>query len=163
MPTLASMLDVETEIESAFDSFLSGSPYSLAASPSDTDTQLETPRFDIVATKVAEGPHQFTLSSPYTGRRIYDQYRVRVDISLTYDPSYNQAQGTLRSRFRLAMTDYAGIQAKLTSNAYLILAPDTFRQTDGSRSIDDENKQETITAAMEGVFFLNPTTLGSVS
>ena len=49
MATLATILDVETEVETCFQSILAAAPFSLPAIASDSATDLLTPRVDVIA------------------------------------------------------------------------------------------------------------------
>jgi len=163
MATLPDMLDVETEVEGVFKTFLATIVTAATIYKSDSDEENDTPNIGVVATLIEQGRHQITIpTGTYAGRPVYDQFRIRVDLSLTYDPSF-QGQASLRSRLRLGLTDYTALNTQFGVNAYLILAPDTLRQIDGSRDIDDEAKEETIGTVMECVCFLNPVTLQTVS
>jgi hypothetical protein len=164
MATIPDMLDVETEVEGVFKTFLGTIVTAATIYKSDTNEENDTPNIGVVATLIEQGRHQITVpTGTYAGRPIYDQFRIRVDLSIRYDPSYSQGQASLRSRLRLGLTDYTALNTQFGQNAYLILAPDTLRQIDGSRDIDDEAKEETIGTVVEGMFFLNPVTLQSVS
>lgn len=164
MATLPQLLDVETEIEGCFKTFFSTIVTAATIYKSDSNEETDTPNLGVVATLVEQGRHQITIpTGTYAGRPIYDQFRVRVDLALKYDPSFNQGQASLRAQLRVGLTDYTALQAQFNSNAYLILAPDTLRQIDGTREIDDEAKEETIGTTVEGMWFLNPNTLAALS
>lgn len=164
MATLFDLLDVETEIERAFKTYLSGVVTASTIYQSDSNVENDSPALGVVAVLVEQGRHQITVSTgAYTGRPIYDQFRVRVDIALRYDPSYAQGQATIRSQLRVGLTGYQALQTEFNTNGYLILAPDTLRQIDGDRTIDDEAKEETISTTVEGMFFLNPSALATLA
>lgn len=164
MPTLQQMMDVEGEIETSFATFLGTIVTAATIYKGDSNTENDSPNLGVVATLIEQGRHQITVpTGTYVNRPIYDQFRVRVDLALRYDPSFSQGQATIRAQLRVGLTDYAGIQAALNTNGYLILAPDTLRQIDGDRTIDDEAKEETISTTLEGMFFLNPVTLNSLT
>lgn len=164
MATLEQLLDVETETEGVFRAYLATIVTAATSYASDSNTELPTPRIGVVSTLIEQGRHQITIpTGTYANRPVYDQFRIRLDLSLVYDPSYSQGQASLRGKLRVALTAYSALQSAFNNNAYLILAPDTLRQVDGSREIDDENKQETINTTVEGMFFLNPVTLNTLS
>jgi len=164
MATLEQLLDVETEVEGVFRTYLAGLISAATAYASDSNTEVTTPRIDVVATLIEQGRHQITIpAGTYANRPVYDQFRIRLDIGLVYDPSFAQGQAGIRGLLRVGLTAYDALQTAFNSNAYLILAPDTLRQIDGSREINDEQKEETINTTVEGVFFLNPTTLNTLS
>lgn len=164
MATLQQLMDVETEIETVFETYLDSIVTDATSYASDSNTELDTPRVDVVATLVEQGRHQITIpAGTYAGRPVYDQFRVRITINVVYDPSFAQGQATIRAQLRVALTAYDALQSAFNAHAYLILAPDTLRQIDGSRDIDDAEKQETIGTTLEAVFFMNPVTLQTLS
>ncbi len=164
MATLAQLMDIEAEVEGSFKTFLATIVTAATIYKGDSNEENDTPNIGLVATLIEQGRHQITVpTGTYAGRPIYDQFRVRVDMALRYDPSFSQGQATIRAQLRVGLTDYTGIQAALNTNGYLILAPDTLRQIDGDRTIDDEAKEETISTVLEGIFFLNPTALNSLT
>lgn len=160
--TLADLLDFETEVERAFTSYLT-TTLNLPAVGSDSNTDLQLPRVEVVATVVSEGPHVIQITTgTYTGRHFFDQKRVRVQIDLVYSPSWGQSQGSLRGNIRVALSDYDGILAALATNNYLYLAKATLMQTDGGRSVNDADKSETISTTIEGQFFIVPAALAAL-
>lgn len=164
MATLETLLDVEAEVESVLDSFLSASPYSLSAVASDSATEVTTPRVNVVAEVMKWGPHQFTpTSGTYAGRAIYDQFLVRVSLDVVYQPEHAQGQGSMRGKLRKALTDWTGLKAAFAVNNYLLPAGDTLRQENGGRTIDDEEKTETMSTVLQFVAFLNPTALAAAT
>lgn len=164
MATLEQLLDVETEIEGVFRTYLASLIPGATAYASDGNTELGTPRVDVTAVLIEQGRHQITIpTGTYANRPVYDQFRVRVDLGVVYDPSFSQGQASIRGLLRVGLTAYSALQTAFNNNAYLILAPDTLRQVDGSREINDEEKEETINTTVEGMFFLNPTTLNTLS
>ena len=105
MATLVTLLDVETEVESVWDTFLSSSPYSLGAIPSDTAAAVTTPRVEIVAEVIKWGPHQHTIASgTYSGRALYDQFLIRLSIAVhPWDaPESPHGLGRAESRVRFS-------------------------------------------------------------
>lgn len=164
MATLVTLLDVETEVETVLDAFFSASPYSLAAIGSDTAAALTTPRVEIVAEVVRWGPHQHTIASgTFAGRAVYDQFQLRLSLDVVYQPEHAQGPGTIRGTVRKALTDWVGLKAAFASRNYLLPAPDTFRQIDGSRLIVDEQKTERLQTILELVVFLNPNALAAAT
>ena len=128
--------------------------------PSDTATEQVTPRVACVATVTKWGPHQHTIASgTFAGRAIYDMFVVRSNVTLVYQPEHAQGQASLRGGLRKALTDWTGIQAAFATLNYLFPMPDTLRQTDGDRQIDNEKKTETISTTLELMVFLNPAAL----
>lgn len=164
MATLDNLMDVETEVEGVFKTFLGTIVTAATIYQSDSNIENDTPNIGVVATLIEQGRHQITIpTGTYAGRPVYDQFRIRVDLSLKYDPSFSQGQSSIRARLRVGLTDYNAIQAQFNSNAYLILAPDTLRQIDGSRDPDSTEKEETIGSVLECVCFMNPNTLQTLS
>lgn len=165
MATLVTLLDVEAEVEAVFVSFLSASPYSLArVSGSDSAAALNTPRVEVSVEVLKWGPHQHTVASgTYSGRALYDQFQLRLSIAVVYQPEHAQSPGTLRGTLRKAFTDWAGLKAAFASRAYLLPAPDSMRQIDGSRVIIDEERTERLESVWELVAFLNPVALAAAS
>ena len=156
-PTLEELFDFETEIEGVFVSYLA-TVLSIPAGGSDQNVTLTTPRMSVIATIAEHGTHQYTITTGiYSGRSFYDQFRASIQIDITYDPSFSQGQGSLRGKLRKALTDYYGIKTGFNErNDYLLIAPDSFRQTGGNRTIDEDNNEETISTTLECVFFVNP-------
>jgi len=153
---LETLLDFETEIEASFVAYLA-TTLGLPATGSDTNVSLGTPRINVISTVVEQGPHQYNITTGvYAGRAFYDQFRSTVQIDLVYDPSFGQSQGTLRGKVRKMLTDYFGIKAAFAVNGYLLLAPDSLRQTGGTRGVNSDEKEETISTVIECVFFVNP-------
>ncbi len=155
-PALQTLLDIESEVERAFTSYLAAT-LQIPAIGSDTAETQQSPRIEVVAIVVEQGPHAvFIPSGTYAGRKVFDQNRVRIEMALIYSPEFGQNQGDLRGRMRVALTDPAGINAQFATNGYLQMAADSLRQTDGSRAINDREKTETLIVAIEPVFFINP-------
>ncbi len=164
MATLETILNIETEVESVLDAFLSGSPYSLSAGGTDTATRLTTPRTEIKCEVVKSGPHQYNITSgTYNGTNIFDQFQLRVRVDVVYQPEQGQGPGGIRGTVRKALANWTGIKAGFASNAYLLLAQDTLRQIDGGRTINDEDKTETLSTVYEVVAFLNPVALNAAT
>ncbi len=157
MATLITLLDVETEVESAIKGFLATAPYSLAAVTSDTAAEVTTPRIEVVAEVTKWGPHQYTpAAGVFAGVEIYDQFMVRSNLSLIYQPEQAQSPGTLRGTLRKALTNFTGIKAAFATHGYLFIAGPTLRQVDGGRTIQNEDKTETLNTTLEMAVFLNP-------
>lgn len=164
MATLEQLMDIETEAEGCFKTYLATIITAATIYKSDSNEDNDTPNIGIVATVIEQGPHQITIpTGTYIGRPIYDQFRVRLDFTLKYDPSYGQGQASLRAKLRVGLTAFAAIQAQFDVNDYLMLAPDTLRQIDGSRIITDDKKEETLSTSMELTAFLNPVTIAALS
>jgi hypothetical protein len=164
MASLETLLDVESEVEACFDSVLSSSPYTLAAIPSDTAAGITTPRTEIVAEVRQWGPHQFVIpSGTYQGRAVYDQFLMRLSIGVVFQPEHGQGQASIRGTVRKALTDWTRIKAAFATRGYLKPAPGTLRQVDGSRSVDDEEKTETIATVLELVCFVDQAALGAAT
>lgn len=164
MATLETLLDVEAEVEAVLDTFLSAAPYSLGAVASDSATEVTTPRINIVAEVMKWGPHQFTpTSGTYSGRAIYDQFLVRVSLEVVYQPEHAQGQGSMRGKLRKALTDWTGIQAGFATRNYLHPTGDTLRQEDGGRTIDNEEKTETLSTVLQFVVFLNQSAVAAAT
>jgi len=162
--TLETLLDVETETEFAFDSLFSAAPYSLAAGGTDTAAALTTPRTEIKAEVIKWGPHQYTpATGTYAGRAIYDQFLVRLTLDVVYQPEHGQGQASIRGKIRAALTDWTRIKTAFATHAYLRPAPDTLQQQDGGRTIDDEEKTETLTTILEFVAFIRPDALDAAT
>lgn len=157
MATLITLLDVETEVETTLKTYLATTPYSLDAIASDSATDILTPRLEVVAEVVKWGPHQHTpASGTFAGVAIYDQFAIRSNLSIVYQPEQGQAPGTIRGTLRKALSNWTGLQAAFASHNYLFLMGDSLRQTGGSRTIDDAEKTETLNSTLEMVVFLNP-------
>jgi hypothetical protein len=119
-----------------------------------------TPRVEVVSVLQSEGWHQTNITSgAYAGRTLYDQYKVRLQLDVVFNPAAGQSQATLRGTLRKALTDFSALQTAFAINAYYLLAPETLRQTDGDRVIDDAEKTETIKMTLEMELFLVPATL----
>lgn len=156
MASLETLLDVETEVETCFDTVLSSSPYSLSAVPSDTAGALTKPRTEIVTEVRQWGPHQYVITGgTYVGRAVYDQFVVRLTIAVVFQPEHGQAPGTIRGTVRKALTDWVRIKAAFATRNYLRPAPGSLRQVDGGRTVDDEEKTETLTTVLELVAFVD--------
>ncbi len=164
MATLITLLDVETEVETCFQSIFAASPFSLPALTSDTATDLLTPRVDVVAEVIGWGPHQITpASGTFAGLAIYDQFRVRANLALVYQPEHAQGQGQLRGTLRRVLSDWTAIKAAFAVRAYLLPTGDTLRQVGGGRTIQNDEKTETLLSTLELVVFLNPNALASAT
>ena len=163
MATLATWLDVETEVEKQFGVYL-GTTLGLPVVKSDSDTLVVVPRIELVAVVEEMGPHQWTIpSGTYAARRIYDQFKISVNVDLVYSPHWqavggvtsgNQS-GQLRGQLRNCLGAWTQLQALFTSGGLLNLASDSLRQTSGSRLINDAEKEEKLTTQVAGMFFLN--------
>ena len=157
MASLYTLLDVETETEAVWKNLLSSAPYSLLATDTDTAAPATTPRVECISVVVRWGPHQITPSSGVSaGVALYDQFVVRTMISFVYQPERAHGHGVIRGIMRQALSDWTGIKNAFSVNGYLIPAPTTLQQVDGSRTIDDEEKTETIETVLELAVFLNP-------
>ncbi len=164
MASLETLLDVETEVEACFDTLLSSAPYSLSAVPSDTAGALTTPRTQVVAEVRQWGPHQYVVQGgTYAGRAVYDQFTVRLAISVLYQPEQGQSPGTIRGTVRKALTDWVRIKAAFATRNYLRPAPGTLRQADGARAIDQEEKTEELSCILELVAFVDRGALESAT
>lgn len=153
-PNLATLLDIETEVEGVFFSYLSG-VLGLPATESDSNQTLPTPRVEIICTLMEEGMHQVTIpSGSLAGTSLYDQKLVRLAIDLTYSPARVQSPNLLRGQLREAFANYPALKALFAVHGYYGLAPDTLRQVGGSRTINDQEKTETITTTLQAVFFI---------
>ncbi len=157
MATLITLLDVETEVESVYAAFFAAAPYSLSTKTSDTATDILTPRLEVVAEVIKWGPHQFTpASGTFSGVAIYDQFLIRTQLALVYQPEQAQSPGTMRGTLRTALCNWTGIKTAFAVHNYLIPTGDSMRQVGGSRTINDADKTETITSELEMILFLNP-------
>ena len=156
-PDIPTLLDVETEIEGIFTAYL-GTSLGLPTVASDTDTTLVTPRVEIVATLVDEGPHQFTIPTGVNaGLSYYDQKRVRIQVDLIYAPDWPQSPGTLRGKLRQVFGNYRAIATQFAVNGYYGIAPDTLRQVGGDRRVQDpEVETERLSTQLEAVVFIMP-------
>lgn len=164
MATLETLLDVESEVETVFASFLAAAPYSLGAIGSDTATDTTTPRVECLAEVIRWGPHQFSpASGTYSGRAIYDQFVIRLRLDVVYQPEHGQGQGAIRGTLRKALSDWTGIKAAFATRNYLYPTGDTLRQTDGGRTIDDTEKQETLSTVLTFEAWLNPNQLAAAT
>lgn len=153
-PDLQTLLDFETETEAAWKRHLDG--YLLPTVISDTDQELNTPRVEVTAVVVQEGSHVMQVTTgTYSGRHFFDQKKIRHTIDLIYSPAVGQPAGTLRGLVRAALSDYDGIITQLAVNNYLFLAKATLLQVDGERSVDSDEKTETIRTVVEGWYFIN--------
>jgi hypothetical protein len=157
MATLATLLDVETEVETCFQSILAAAPFNLPAIASDSATDLLTPRVDVIAEVIRWGPHQITpASGTYAGVAVYDQFAVRLTLALIYQPEQAQSPGTLRGQLRQVLTGWTAMKAAFAVRNYLIPTGDSLRQTGGGRTINNDERTETLTTSLEFVCFLNP-------
>jgi hypothetical protein len=160
MATLATILDVETEVELCFKTLLAATPYSLGAVGTDTATELTTPRVECIAEVVRWGPHQHTpATGTYAGVAIYDQFALRLRLDVVYQPEHAQGQATIRGKLRHVLCDWSAMKTAFLTRNYLYAAPDTLRQVDGGRSINSEDKTETLSTGLELVVFVNPAAL----
>lgn len=156
-PNLATLLDVETEVEGVFLAYLV-TALGLPAVASDSNATLVTPRVEVTCTLLEEGTHQATIpSGSLAGTTLYDQKLVKVGIDLTYSPALVQNPGLLRGTLREAMANYPALKAQFAVNGYYAIAPDTLRQVAGSRAIDDTEKTETIATVLQAVVFIMAT------
>ena len=164
MATLIVVLDVETEAEGVFGNYIANTLGIAYGVKSDSNTEQMTPRVEIVATRQQEGWHQTTIASgTYAGRTLYDQFKVRLQLDLVYNPAAAQGQANYRGNLRKAMTDFNGLQTGFAVNNLYLLAPDTLRQTDGDRVIENAEKTETIKTTLEMELFLVPSALTSAT
>lgn len=155
-PDLATLLNVEPEVESVLAAYLANL-MGVAVMTSDSDQIEFTPRVEIVATVLEQGPHQnIVQTGVYAGRRFYDFFRVSIAIDVVYAPSAQQNAGTIRGKVRSAFTDYQGIAAGFAINGYLLLASDSFRQNAGSRSVNADQKEARTSSTLDCVFQINP-------
>lgn len=161
MATLATILDVETEVEGVFYAYLTTN-LGIASAPieSDSNTETMTPRLEVIATRQSEGWHQTTIAAgTFAGRTLYDQSKVKLDINLVYNPAASQGQASLRGTMRKLLTDFEGLKTQFAVNGFYFLAPEQLRQTGGNRVIDNEEKTETITTELELELFIAPSAL----
>lgn len=158
-PDLQTLLDVETEAERAFTEYLTDT-LQLPAISSDSDSDLQTPRLGVVATLLREGGqvHQ-QLTGTYAGRYFWVQKFVRIQLDLTYSPSAGQNQQGMRGLLRSCLSDYDGIVAEFATVGYYLPPKATIIQTDGSRTIDDAEKTETISTTLEIQLWLQPSAI----
>jgi len=164
MATLATILDVETEVELSLKTFLAATPYSLGAITTDTAAALTTPRVEVQTEVVRWGPHQHTpATGTYAGTAIYDQFALRVRLDLVYQPEQSQSPGTKRGTIRAALSNWTGLKAAFATRNYLMVVGDTLRQIDGSRTIDNAEKTETLSTVLELVVFLNPAAVAAAT
>jgi hypothetical protein len=164
MATLATLLDVETEVETSLDALLSAAPYSLAAIGSDTNAYLTTPRVQCIAEVKKWGPHCYRVASgAYAGRLLYDEFQVQVTVSLVYQPHHAHGPAAIRGAFRAALTDTTRFKAAFAVRDYLKIIGDSLRQIDGARLIENEEKTEEITTVMQFIAVLNPVQLEAAS
>lgn len=154
-PSLAVLLDVESEVERAFNAVM-GTTLSLPTVLSDSDTVVSTPRVEIRATLIEQGPHQNVIPvGPAAGRRIYDFFRVQLEIDLVFAPDWPQTPGVLRGTLRQALTDVTALRTAFATNGYYFFAEDSLRQISGSREIDREEDRERLGTVLELVVQLN--------
>lgn len=164
MATLITILDVETEVETCLQSIFAAAPFSLPAIASDSATALVTPRVEVVAEVIQWGPHQITpASGTFSGVALYDQFRIRATLALVYQPEQAQSQGQLRGKLRQVLTGWTAIKAAFAVRNYLIPTGDTLRQVGGGRTIQKEDKTETLLTTLELVVFLHPTALAAAT
>lgn len=164
MATLATLLDVETEVETSVDALFSAAPYSLAAVGSDSNAYLTTPRVTCIAEVKKWGPHCYRVAAGvYAGRLMYDEFQVQVTVSLVYQPAHSQGPGAIRGAFRAALSDVTRFKAAFAVRDYLKIIGDSLRQIDGARLIENEDKTEEISAVMQFVAVLNPVALEAAS
>ena len=157
-PNLATLLDIETEVESVFYGYLA-TTLGLPAVESDSNTTLVTPRLEVICELIDEGMVQQTIpGGSLSGTVLYTQKHVRLTLDLTYSPARptQQTPNVLRGTLRQASANYPALKTAFAVNGYYLLAPDTLRQTAGSRTIDRQEKTETMRTVMEAVFFINP-------
>lgn len=155
-PDLQTLLDVETEVERAFEAYLTNT-LQLPALGSDSDPDVQTPRLEAIATQLSEGPQIYVPpTGTYAGRFFYAQKKVRLVLDLVYSPAWGQDKGNMRGLLRVALSDWDGILASFATKNYLFPAKTTFIQTDGERTINAEEKTETLNTTLEMQVFLNP-------
>lgn len=161
---LETLLDVETEIESVFSTYLTTALPGTSVITSDSNTTVGTPRVEVTAVVENQPTHQYTITGGvYAGRRLYDFWRVRVTLNLVYAPGYSQSQGTLRGKLRKVLTDFAGVKSALAAHNYLYLASDTYNVNSGWRTVDSDLKEERIACTVDAIFGLNPAQLESAT
>lgn len=158
-PSLQVLLDVVSEAESALKAYLGTTLQVSVAISSDTNQPLTTPRIEIKATKVREEGHQYMIpSGSAAGLVVNDQVVVRLNLDLVYSPSVtDQNQDILVGLLYRALLNYDGINSALAVNGYYFLAKYTLRQTDGDRTTDSDNQEETVSTVCEGQFWIRPT------
>ncbi len=155
--SLATILDIEAEVEGVFKTYLTTTLGLAITVSSDTDSHLTTPRVEVLAVLLGDMEHMLLVpSGTFAGRRMWDFKRVRVEINLVYNPAWSQSPGTVRGKLRKALTDSGAMQTAFQTNAYYQIAQDSIHQTDGARVIDDAEKTETITTVLEAVLQLMP-------
>lgn len=154
-PNLQTLLDVETEVERAFTTYLTGT-LQLPAIGSDSDEDLQTPRIEATATLLRDGPqvHQQTTGT-YAGRYFWVQKFVRVSLDLVYSPAWGQDKGSLRGLLGAALSDADGIAAEFATNGYYLPAKATLIQTDGDRSADGGEKTIRLNTTLEFQAWMN--------
>lgn len=153
-PDLQTLLDVETECERAFTTYLTGT-LQLPAVGSDTDTDQQTPRIEATATLLREGGQIWQQTTgTYAGRYFYVQKFMRVNLDLVYSPSWGQGQGNLRGLLRSGLSNYDALITEFQTKGYYIPAKATIIQTDGDRQIDNADKTETNTTVLELQLFM---------
>jgi len=157
--SLQVLLDVEAEAESALKTYLVTTLQVSVANSSDTNASLTTPRIELKATKLRDEMHQCQIpSGSAAGLVVFDQMTVRLNLDLIYSPTMaGQSQATLKGLLRRALLNYDGINAALATNGYYFLAKYTLRQTDGDRTINDDQSEETVSTVCEGSFWIRPT------
>ena len=157
-PNLYTLLDIETEVETVFANYLSNT-LGLPAITSDTNATLVTPRVEVKCELLDEGMVQQTIpSGSLAGTVLYTQKHVRLTVDLVYSPARptTQTPNVLRGTLRQAGANYPAIKTAFAVNGYYLLAPDTLRQVNGGRVVENTEKTETMRTIYEAVFFINP-------
>jgi hypothetical protein len=155
-PNLATLLDIETEVETVFYNYLA-TTLSLPAIKSDTNATLPTPRLEIICELIDEGMNQQQIQSgSLAGTVLYTQKHCRITLDLTYSPARPQSPNVLRGTLRQIGANYPALKAAFAVNGYYLLSADTLRQVSGARTVDTMEKTETLRTVYDATFFINP-------
>ena len=96
-------------------------------------------------------------SGSSAGLWVHDQKLTNLRIDLVFSPALVQSPGTLRGTLREALINYEALKAQFAINGYYRLATrETLRQVNGSQSVDNLEKTETISTILAPVFFIDP-------
>jgi len=149
MPTIQELMDIEGQVETAIAAHLTAKLLPALATNDGTPVELDLPRVEITATVQGEGPHQRRVGAI----DVYDQFSVAFTITLMVSANANQSSSAYRGLMRAVMLDRPAIQTLL---ADLIIAPDSYRQTGGARTVEREQDAETIEASYAMEVFVKP-------
>jgi hypothetical protein len=149
MPTIEALMDIEGQVESAVTTHLTAKLLPALKTNTGTPVDLELPRVECEAVVSGEGPHQRNVGSA----AVYDQFQVDFAVRLMASANADQDIPAYRGLMRAVMLDRVAIQTLLDD---LIIAPDSYRQTGGARTVERDQDAEIVEANYSMQVFVKP-------